>query len=84
MRSLHSMVAEYGGDIFHGDLLAVLFNVFGDIGGRIATRIEGDAPVAAGEPAHLELPIAMVTGELMNENNGFTSTRRFGVKVDSV
>src|SRR5258708_31945005 len=46
-----------------------LFRSLRHIGGRIAARIDGDAPIVTRGIAHLRLPRAIVAGELMDEDD---------------
>ena len=53
-------------------ILPIRSVILGNIGRRIAARVEGDASILAREPSHLGFPFAMVGAELMHENDRMT------------
>ena len=63
-----------GGNVVHGKLPAILIEVFGNVAGRIAARIVGDAAVGAREMANLGFPLAAIRSEFVDENDRVSAT----------
>src|SRR6266850_281363 len=70
VRPLNTERVEHATDIVPRPLLGVTLYLAGDLGRRIAARVENDAPVSAREVAHLRLPAAEVAGEFMRKHDG--------------
>ena len=60
---------EHRGDVVRSARLGVRACGVGDVRGRIAPRVKGDAAVTLSEVAQLRLPAAMIPGELVHKNN---------------
>src|SRR5581483_6986675 len=69
MRLVDPEPVEHGADIVAGARLGVLRDVLGNVGGRVAARVVGDASVASAEVADLRLVTAMVAGKLVDEDD---------------
>jgi hypothetical protein len=59
---------EQSSDVVGRLLLGVDRGIFGHVGGRVPTGVEGDRAVAAAEEAHLRSPALNVAGELVHED----------------
>src|SRR5262249_59233644 len=59
---------EYTPDVLGRTLLRVRLDVVGHVRGRIAARVERDRAVAAREEARLQMPAAVIAGELVDED----------------
>src|SRR5882672_2483946 len=69
VRPSDAQVAHHVGNVVGGERLRVLRCRFRHVGGEIAARIEGDAAVTAAEVAHLRLPAAQISRELVDEHD---------------
>src|SRR5215831_12476253 len=75
---------EYTPDVLGRTLLRVRLDVVGHVRGRIAARVERDRAVPAREEARLQMPAAVVAGELVDEDQRQALARFLVVDVDAV
>ena len=75
---------EHGADVVAGARLRIVRDLGGNVGGRIAARVVGDASVAPREMAHLRLVAAMVAGELVDEDDRQALAGLFVVELHAI
>src|SRR5438094_9990858 len=75
---------QNGEDVVAGALLRIALETFGDLGRRIAARVERYAAVAAREVTHLRLPATVVARELVDENDRESGAGLFVEKLHTV
>ena len=71
-------------NVLGGLLLGIRRGVLGHVRGRIASRVEGDGPVAPRQEPHLQVPARIVAGELVDEDEGRALPRLLVEKIDAV
>jgi hypothetical protein len=84
VRLVDLQAVEDAADVVTGARLGIAGRVLRHLGGRPASRIEGDATVAPREIAHLRLPAAIVAGELVHEDDRRTAARLLVIELDAV
>src|SRR5882672_11239165 len=74
-------IAHDGGDVVDRELPTIQRCIFGDITGRVAPGIVGNATVATGEVTHLGFPTAKVRCEFMDEDDRITVTTLLEIEL---
>ncbi len=75
---------EHRPDIVARPFLRILPPILGNIGGRIAARVERDAAIAPREIAQLGLIAAIIPGKLMDEDDRVAGPDLFVIEADAV
>src|SRR5450432_1105868 len=83
MSPLDLEVPHDSGDVVDRELPAIQRCIFGDITGRVAPGIVGNATVAAGEVANLGFPPTDVRCEFMDEDDRITATTLLEIQLRS-
>ena len=84
MRLLDAERVHQRDDVGARDILAVTGRIVGHIGRRIAALAIGDAAMGAREIAHLRLPLPIVAGEFVHEDDGRAGADFFVIEVGAV
>jgi hypothetical protein len=82
--ALHPDAVQHGDRVGDRAVLAVAMRIGRDVRRRVAARGVRDAAVAGREVPHLRLPAAVVTGELVDEQQRLASAGDLGVQGDAV
>src|SRR5438477_1836866 len=69
MRPVDLECIEHGADVVACAILRILLAILWNVRRRIAACVHGDAAIVAPEVANLLLPRAIVSGELMDEDD---------------
>ena len=84
VRLVDLQAVEHAADVVAGARLGIAGRVLRHLGGRPASRIEGDATVAPREIAHLRLPAAIVACELVHEDDRRAAAGLLVIELDAV
>jgi hypothetical protein len=84
MRLPDTQGVEEAQDVGGGQVLRVRLGIAGHVGRWIAAGVEGDAAIAAGEEAHLEMPALRLPRELVDENEWGSFARFLVEDVDPI
>ncbi len=84
MRAPNAERIEHGEDIVPRTLLGIPLDISRHIGRRVASRVIGDAAIAAREMAHLRFPGAPVSGEFVHEDDRRAGAALFVVQLYAI